>query len=454
MKISKKAAILSATYMIAAMMTLGGFIVKEHARAESYSRSVLVNYRHAFSELGAGINSINTTLQKSLYAASPTMRSSICAEVYAKAMSAQMALGVLPYSNIELEHMASYLSKLGDYACSLLKTAVSGQDYTDEQYAALTSFSQSANQISAALSELEARLLSGELSFQELEKAQHSMSSGENAMVDTGLAGGIKQIETEFPEIPTLVYDGPFSEHITGMTPKFLEGKKEVLEEDAVVIASSFCGIPKEKLRVDYTRDNEIPVYVVSGSDRDGSVSLEITRQGGYVQYFGNSRSIYASRISTEKAIKAAEDFLEARKIDSMTMTYWSQDMSTLTVNFSHTENDVICYPDLVKVSVAMDTGDIVGFESLGYIMSHTARTIPDSILSEEEARTKVSSCLTVDSHNLAIIPTAGKNEVFCHEFKCRDQNNRSCLVYINALTGAEEKILILLEDENGTLTI
>ena len=52
------------------------------------------------------------------------------------------------------------------------------------------------------------------------------------------------------------------------------------------------------------------------------------------------------------------------------------------------------------------------------------------------------------------MIPTGGKDEVLCHEFKCIDSEERHCLVYINAETGAEEKILILLEDESGTLTI
>ena len=60
---------------------------------------------------------------------------------------------------------------------------------------------------------------------------------------------------------------------------------------------------------------------------------------------------------------------------------------------------------------------------------------------------------LKVLAHEMAVIPTSGKNEAFCHEFKCENGGNRY-IVYINAETGNEEKILILLENENGTLTI
>jgi hypothetical protein len=56
--------------------------------------------------------------------------------------------------------------------------------------------------------------------------------------------------------------------------------------------------------------------------------------------------------------------------------------------------------------------------------------------------------------HELAIIPTSGKNEVFCHEFKCENGDGSRYIVYVNAETGAQENILILIESQSGTLTI
>jgi len=42
---------------------------------------------------------------------------------------------------------------------------------------------------------------------------------------------------------------------------------------------------------------------------------------------------------------------------------------------------------------------------------------------------------------------------VLCHEFKCAAKDGRKYIVYINALTGMEENILLVMESENGTLT-
>jgi germination protein YpeB len=114
----------------------------------------------------------------------------------------------------------------------------------------------------------------------------------------------------------------------------------------------------------------------------------------------------------------------------------------------------VICYNDLVKVTVAMDNGRIVGFEGKGYLMCHTDREIPEAEVTESDAAKLVNSDLDILSHDMAVIPTMGKNEVFCHEFKCENSDGRHYIVYVNAVTGNQENILILIEDENGTLTI
>jgi hypothetical protein len=54
----------------------------------------------------------------------------------------------------------------------------------------------------------------------------------------------------------------------------------------------------------------------------------------------------------------------------------------------------------------------------------------------------------------VAIIPTDGKNEVLCHEFVTETADGRHVLVYVNAKTGIEEMLQILIETDDGTLTV
>ena len=455
MKISKKAAILSVTYIIAGFMLLVGFIIQGNARSGSFQRKIAVNYDHAFSELTTAVENLDVTLKKAVLCSTPAMMSAVCTQAYADAMSAQAALASLPYGNIELEHTAAFIAKTGDYAYFLSKSYASGAQCDQETRENLLSLSQSASAVSDTLSDLYAQLLSGSISVQELRDAEAQISSQEDSIVNTGLAGSFQKMESEFPELPTLIYDGPFSEHIENAVPLFLEGRDNIDEQEAQKIAQKFIGSQSDSFETKYLREgDEIPVYVVTHNNGSEVMTFEISKAGGQVIYFGTSRPAGNPVLTPEEGVKTAERFLNQRGFASMRTTYWSQEGGELTVNFAYEQDGTICYPDLIKVTVSLDTGRIRGFESLGFMMCHGDREIPEPAVSYQEARDNIHDSLEVVSHNMAIIPTSGKNELYCHEFLCQDQNGNKCLVYIDAATGAEAKILLLLESENGTLTI
>ena len=71
-----------------------------------------------------------------------------------------------------------------------------------------------------------------------------------------------------------------------------------------------------------------------------------------------------------------------------------------------------------------------------------------------EEARQSVSPKLTIEKEGIAMIPTAGLNEVLCYEFQCSSQSGDRVMVYINVETGLEEQILILLMTDGGILVM
>ena len=197
-----------------------------------------------------------------------------------------------------------------------------------------------------------------------------------------------------------------------------------------------------------------LPVYSFTAGAYGGSVTVEVTSPGGYVSYYENTRMINESTMSRDSAAEAAQSFLISRGYDNMVPTYSTVDSGALTVNFAYVQDGVICYNDLIKVTVAMDNGTIVGFEAKGYFMCHTGRDIPEPEVTGEDAKKLVIPDLNILSHAMAVIPTMGKNEVFCHEFKCENHDGRHYIIYVNAVTGNQENILILIEDENGTLTI
>ena len=442
-----------ASFLLAAFVVVGGLALQARARAEAYRLYLENGYRHAFAELSANLNELDVALQKGIYATSPSMLGVLCTQIYGKAMSAQMALGELPYSNVELEQTAAFLAKAGDYAAALSRSASVTGVCSDEQREALRGLSAGASDLSARVAGLQSDLMGGAVTLEDLEAAEARLSAAEGGG-HTLADSSYQTVESDFPELPSLIYDGPFSEHIAGRTPAMLEGREDVTQDEARLAAARFLDLKPELFTLVSAGSGRLPTYSFSAMVDGGELYVEVTRRGGLVVELLHSRPVESAALSREEAVAAAAAFLTSRGYPNMTESYFIDQGNVLTINFAAQQGEVLCYPDLVKVSVALDNGRVVGFESEGYLMNHTLRDLPRSPVSLGKAQAALSPELDILSHRLALIPTGGEYEVLTHEFKCQSADGRHVLVYINAQTGQEEKILILLEDESGTLVI
>lgn len=135
-----------------------------------------------------------------------------------------------------------------------------------------------------------------------------------------------------------------------------------------------------------------------------------------------------------------------------MKPTYYLKQGGAVTVNYAYEQENVTIYPDLIKVKIALDNGEVLGMETSGYLNNHTERTIEKPEISIEEAKASLNKKIEITSEGLAIIPTEWNTEIFCYEFKGK-VDDTDFLVYINAKTGKEENILVIIDTPNGILT-
>ena len=445
---------LALIYLSAAVVALGVLAGAQLERAQRWQRRAENQYQHAFDELVTAMGELDASLQKSLYATSPGMVNAVCTEVFGKAMTAQMSLGALPFHSEELEHTSGFISRVGDYAFSLSRDAANGSVYSPEALAALRSLSDTAGVLSDDLKELRAGLQDGTLRMGELEAAEHALLQTETETVPA-LGDSMRLIEREFPEVPSLIYDGPFSEHLTGLRPRALEGLEEADAEAARDAAARFLGVPRARVYPTGDCAGDLPCYGFASADiGGGTVFLSVTKQGAQVLAMLSSRPVASAAVGDEAALSAAADFLRRAGYADMAETYHMKQGGILTVNYAYRQGEVLCYSDLVKVSVALDTGKVCGFEARGYLTAHCVRDLPAPAVDAAAARAAVPETLEVLAAQTALVPSDGKYETLCHEFKCAAPDGRHYIIYVNALTGAQHKILILLEDESGSLTL
>jgi len=446
--VKRRTRIRLASFAIALILALGGFVYTWYMRAGHYQWLLEANYQHYFSELMESIEQISTTLQKGRYATSPVMVVTLSNEVSRQSALATAALSGLPFSHIELDKTAKFLSQVGDYSYNMSRTKASGSPLSEDEKKNLISLSDTAYQLSGSLNELYNEIFSKNLSIGESLRYDSPDKS-----IGT-VAESLQDIETQFPEYAGLIYDGPFSDHIEKMTPLLLVNAPEVSLQDAMKHVADSYDIDVSKVQHEGDGNGTVPVYSLS-ADRDGStLYADVTKTGGFIINMMDSRLVSEVNIPVKECITRAVDFMKKIGLKNMVHNYYISKNNVVTVNFAFTENDVTYYSDLIKVSVAQDNGDIVGFESRGYLMSHGVRTLPEIKISEAEAREKVSDGLKVENIRLAVIPSMGKYELFCYELKCIDDYGQRCLIYINVETGVEEQILILIEGDEGILSI
>lgn len=439
--------------LVAAFLVTGGYALQGRAQAAQYARLLENQRRHAFAELTAAAEELDTALRKASLATTSALFAAECTQAYAKAQAAQMALGELPYGNVELEQTAAFLAKAGDYAMALSRGAWGEAVCSPEEREGLCAYSAAASTLARTLGELQLQVGAGEVALEDLSAVQARLSAAQGDRTCTA-GSAFQTVEADFPEVPALVYDGPFSQHLTGRTPRMLEGLPQADEETARQAAAGFFGLRPEVFTGTNQGEGALPTWGFTGAVEGGELYVEVTRQGAQVVSALSSRPLGTVRLGREEAVQRAAAFLEERGYLDMAPSYSIVQNGILTVHFAAVQGNVYCYPDLVKVGVALDNGGVVSFEAQGYLTHHGSRELPSPAVGEEEARALVEGSLEVLSHQLALIPSAGEFEVLCHEFKCQAEDGSHVLVYVNAQTGREEKILLLLEDENGTLTI
>ena len=450
----RRVRVLAASFTAAAFAVSVGFGVQGYARAEDYRRQLDNGYRQAFTELTTAAGELDAALEKVTYATTPSLFASLCAQAYAKALAAQTALGELPYGNVELEQTAAFFAKAGDYAMAMARGAGAEGVCTDESRETLRGLAAAAGELSATLQALQLQLDGGALHPEDVAAVEARLAAAQEDGEPVTSGSAFQTVEADFPQVPTLIYDGPFSEHLSGRTPQMLEGLPQVTEEEARRAAAAFAGLRAEVFTRTSDGAGNLPAWGFSALADGGELYVEITKQGGQVLQMLSSRPVGEAALSRKEGVEQAAAFLEEHGYRDMAPSYFLEGDGILTVHFAPVLDGVYCYPDLVKVGVALDNGDVVSFEAHGYLMKHGAREPAAPAVSADEAAERVDSSLTILSRQLALIPTGGEYEVLCHEFKCQNADGGHVLVYVNAATGQQERILLLLEDENGTLVI
>ena len=429
------------------IVVLGIYIYKKQVEYRQASEN---SYNMAFYEVVDYIQNVEVYLAKALISNSPESGAESLTNVWREANLALSYLTQLPINSHELENTSKFLNQVSDYSYSLYTKNLRDEELSEEDMNNLTELHEYSVELENTLNQLSADINDGRISWGELtEKGTVAFAQ----QVSNISQDSFDNLEQTFHEYSGLIYDGAYSEHVTKAEKVGLTGEN-IDEETAKNKAIELFDNSNIKEVSSYGKsEGDINSYNFGITFNDDSIAtVSISEKGGHVIYMDKNREVSAEVISQEEADNKAKQYLEKNGFSNMKETYYLKQSGIVTINYAYVQDDVIMYPDLIKVKVALDNGEILGIETTGYLNSHTERKLEEPKVTVEEAKESLNDNLTIESEELAVIPTEWKTEVLCWEFE-GNVEGLDFIVYVNAETEKEEDILIITNTPNGTLT-
>lgn len=438
--------VFSSTFAI--LMTLERTDYRNYLQAE-YSKSMY--------DLIDSVQNIRVNLGKAAIVGSKEQSIVVFEEIFRNTSMANDKLHSLPVSQETIGSTSKFLNQVGDFCYTMGKASSEGRNLSDSDYASIDKLKSESFKLEEQLKKVSSDINEGSVKWGEIRKKVTGVLASSK---DEPLAAKFEGIQKQIVQYPALIYDGPFSDNVLEIKPK-IDQQKEISQTQAQEAARTIMGKDKvEDIKAEANQGKgKIDAFRFSATmkgnpNKNEKVVCEISKRGGKVIYLLNDRKINNPKMDVKKAIDAGASYLKNLGYNNMTPTYSLNYGNIAVINYIYKQDNVMIYPDQIKLKVALDDGSIVGIESEKYLVSHEEnRKIPTPKINESDARQRIGKKLNISSVRLAIIPTETNKEVLCYEF-AGNYKDDNFIVYINAETGYEQKIIQIINTPNGKLTM
>ena len=439
---------------IVLIILIGIIIALGYNLNKKNKESILANenlYNQSLYELIYYMDNVQNYLAKSTISNSATHGAETLTNLWREANLAQTYLSMLPIQAQELENTEKFLNQVSDYSYSLSRKNIQGEKLSDDDLKNLEELHKYSMQINNVVNQISFDLNAGNMKWSDL-TGEKNVNFAQQVSTDFNFAD---TLEENLHQYSGLIYDGAYSEHIVSVEKRGLKGDK-ISEEDAKKKAVEFVGENniEEISSLGYSEKAAVPAYTFTIKNKNQeNITISISETGGSIVYMTSDREVSVENLTYEQANEKGIEFLNQKGFDNMKQTYYLKNEGVITINYAYQQDGVLMYPDLIKLKVALDNGQILGIETTGYLNNHTQRDVSKVKITKEQAKEKLNKNLNIQSETLAIIPTEWKTEKLCYEFKGKVEETEY-LVYINAENGEEEQILIITNTPNGVLTM
>ncbi|MDL2225464.1 germination protein YpeB [Eubacteriales bacterium OttesenSCG-928-M02] len=431
--------------LVAGLLGVGYYAYDMTKKKDDYYQKIQSMHEKSYDELAGVLSNITNQLAKLKASGQKGYTATLLAEVCRGAAVTQDMVGQLPLGQDTAGKLLQFSNQLGDFCDVLFQRVVTDENLTEEDYTQLAALETQCQEVAQAL---DGERNAGIVWDRDMEHYAEA-AEGDLPQEDMAATKATKNME----QYPELIYDGPFSQDAQTKEPKGVTGEEVSLEKALETVGKYFPGT--------YTVQEEMaggmPCYNLRGTTESGrEMEVYVTKTGGHLFSAMEANPQTTGELKTgnvdelDKYADIAVAFLEERGYGECASAYAQFYYGRAIINVTPKMDEVILYPDLIKVWVDMESGEVVGMDKNNYLMNHREREAITPRISIAQARQKVTKKLAIESEQLVLIPENGiEGEKLCFEFsgKIGDQ---AFVVFINAETGQEQDIYQIIDGENG----
>ena len=409
------------------------------SQSNSYATQLDSIYKRNYYDLVENANIADTKISKLLVAEDEDYIIKMLGELSQTAKEMQMNISALPVSSDNIVMSVRFINQMSGYTQTLEEKIATGGSLTSEDLQTLNDMHESLTEMKKFLNQMSLNMMNG---YSILDASQTQDGDFDSFTVQ------MSQIKSE-TDYPTMIYDGPFADSVVNKKVIGLTGD-EISKEDAYKkIDEIFKNV--SNIKYDGQTSGRFDSYNYSLLYSNGQkIFVQVSKLGGHILTVSGNVQSQMKNIDLARAEKIALNFAQENGIENAKVVWHEELNDQAYFNIAPTQNDIILYPDLVKVKVDMDNAEVIGYDAITYWTNHTKRNLSSASITSQQAQSNIGTGFTVKNKRLVLSPLEYNREVLCWELEC-EKDGATYYYYINATSGATENILKVVETNDSS---
>lgn len=398
-------------------------------------------YQKNLYDLVESVNNTETKLSKILASNSSTYQKKLLAEIAQNSELAENSIASLPISQNSLADSVKFINQMGGYTQTLADQISQGKNLSSQDLSTLSKLQQSVNDMKAQINKFVKKV---QQNYSILDQSFNLDGDFNNFTIE------ISKIKGEGVDYPVMIYDGPFADSTLDKTVKGLKGDTLTEQECQKEVEKCFKNCAEISYSGEINSRFETYTYHVTNSDSQ-VLFVQVSKVGGHViTVSGQGSTSGVKNITEEDAKNIALDFAKQNGVENPQIVWIESVNNHIYLNIAPTENDIILYPDLVKVKVDMASGTVIGYDATNYFINHIPRALKKTGHNANEFKSNLPKDMTVKNQRLVLAPLDYNREVICFEYEC-EKEGATYYFYLNAENGEEENVLKVIQTDDSS---